>query len=254
MQSECGAISQLPYRCRLEWGRRGAQLAAERGDIVVIVDTLSFSSVIATATHYGVEVYPCINRAEADITGKLVGAEVAVRRVDVPTGGRYSLSPLTYVNADMGARVALASPNGATCARIAKRAPAIYAGTLLNASATAAAIALDCCAHNVTVLACGERWKSSDDDGELRFAIEDYLGAGAILSLLPGAKSPEARLCELAFTSARSDLLDLLMRSSSGTELCEAGFADDVRHAASLDKYDNAAVLREERFVGIATS
>jgi phosphosulfolactate phosphohydrolase-like enzyme len=48
---------------------------------------------------------------------------------------------------------------------------------------------------SVTVIACGERWNIPSEDGELRMALEDYLGAGAILSYLPYEKSPEARAC-----------------------------------------------------------
>ncbi|MFT9596793.1 hypothetical protein [Mesobacillus sp.] len=42
-------FSQSLYECKVEWGRRGAREAAERGDIVIIVDVLSFSSTIVAA-------------------------------------------------------------------------------------------------------------------------------------------------------------------------------------------------------------
>ena len=68
----------------------------------------------------------------------------------------------------------------------------------------------DDAALSVTILACGERWKQPNEDGELRFAIEDYLGAGAILSALPAAlaRSPEARVCQGAFGLARRSPAD----------------------------------------------
>ncbi len=50
--------AQHSYRCRLDWGRRGTHQAAERGDILVIVDTLSFSTDVVTAVHRGGIIYP----------------------------------------------------------------------------------------------------------------------------------------------------------------------------------------------------
>src|SRR5207302_2020235 len=99
---------------------------------------------------------------------------------------RFSLSPLSYLDAQSGTRVVLASPNGATCSRYAAEVGFLFVGTLLNAKAVAGAVShllavTDLC---VTLLACGERWKTPSEDGELRMAIEDSLGAGAILSYI----------------------------------------------------------------------
>ena len=33
----------------------------------------------------------------------------------------------------------------------------------------------------MTVLACGERWQTPSEDGDLRMAVEDYLGASSQL-------------------------------------------------------------------------
>jgi 2-phosphosulfolactate phosphatase len=55
---------QKPYRCRFDWGRRGTRQAAERGDILVIVDTLSFSTTTVTALHRGGIIYPCSSHEE----------------------------------------------------------------------------------------------------------------------------------------------------------------------------------------------
>jgi 2-phosphosulfolactate phosphatase len=46
-------------RVRLAWGRRGAQAAAEQHDILVVIDTLRFSSAAATGVHHGALIYPC---------------------------------------------------------------------------------------------------------------------------------------------------------------------------------------------------
>ncbi len=108
-------FSQTPYRYRLEWGSRGAREAAERGDVVVIVDALSFSSAVIAAVQAGMEVYPLPTGVDAVTLAQRVGAEVAVHRREVPAKGRYSLSPLTFLNGPRGSRVVLPSANGSMC-------------------------------------------------------------------------------------------------------------------------------------------
>jgi 2-phosphosulfolactate phosphatase len=101
---------QSGYRCRLEWGRRGARAAAERGDILVVVDVLRFSSAVITGVAHGAIVYPCAWDDDPVAFAARVGAEVAVRRrQDVPEKGRYSLSPASFTSIEAGTRVVLAS-------------------------------------------------------------------------------------------------------------------------------------------------
>src|SRR5205823_5770038 len=108
-------------------------------------------------------------------------------------------------------------------------------GCLLNASAAAEAVSRYLAGHgNVTILACGERWQEPGYNEDLRFAIEDSLGAGAVLAGLEAEKSPEARVCEAAFRGCRDALRELLWHCGSGRELRERGFPGDVEHAAQL--------------------
>src|SRR5687768_5068325 len=78
----------VDIRCRLEWGRRGAAVGAERGDILVVVDVLSFSSAVATAVERGASIYPCADGESAAKRAGEVGGEVAVHRKGVPEQGR----------------------------------------------------------------------------------------------------------------------------------------------------------------------
>jgi 2-phosphosulfolactate phosphatase len=110
------------------------------------------------------------------------------------------------------------------------------AGCLRNASAVAhAAAALG---STFQVCPAGERWA----DGSIRFALEDWLGAGAILRELSGTKSPEANAAIAAFEASRLALTDVLRACSSGRELVERGFAFDVDCASAWDV--SAAVPR----------
>lgn len=223
--------------------------AAERGDILVIVDVLSFSTAAITAVHYGGYIYPCSLEEDAAALARNVGGEMAVSRYDVPQKGCFSLSPATYLHLDPGTRVVLNSPNGATCSRYAGQVPFLFVGALVNAKAVAAVVSslLKQQELSVTMIACGERWRPAIEDGELRVALEDYLGAGAILSYLPQEKSPEARVCEGAFVQVRNDLEAILWECGSGRELREKGFGVDVQHAARLNAYETVPHMRANR-------
>jgi 2-phosphosulfolactate phosphatase len=239
-------FAQSPYRCRLDWGRHGARAAAERQDILVIVDTFSFSTAVVTAVQGGGLVYPCAEDEQPGVLAQRIGGEVAVRRKDVPAKGRFSLSPLTYLHLAPGTRIVLASPNGATCSRYARAVPFLFVGALVNAEAVAMVVShlLDTTDRCVTIIACGERWHPPVADGALRVALEDYLGAGAILASLRYEQSPEARVCAGAFTHSRRDIAALLWECGSGRELRSMGFPEDVRHAAQLNSYDAVPVMR----------
>ncbi|MCS7462766.1 2-phosphosulfolactate phosphatase [Paenibacillus doosanensis] len=247
---------QAPYDCRIEWGPRGARAAAERGDIVIIVDVLSFSSTVVTALHYGALIIPYPPPMEgARSFAAAQGAELVTGRAEAAKTGGHSLSPLSFGSADRSRPFVLCSANGAACtaAGAAAQTAAVIAGSLLNASAAARAaerLRLLRPGKAVTVIACGERWDNArQEENSLRPAIEDYLGAGAILSGLSGSRSPEARLCAAAYEAVRSDVRALLLDCASGRELRLRGFEDDVTHCSSTDRYEAVPMLQGGRFV-----
>jgi 2-phosphosulfolactate phosphatase len=244
--------TQNTYRCRLDWGWSGVRQAAARGDIVVIVDTLSFSTTAVTAVQHGGIIYPCSSQEQAARVAQQVGGELAVMRKEVPASGRFSLSPRTYLTLEPGSKVAISSPNGATCCGYGVQAPYLFVGTLVNARAVATALSqlLERAPDlNATVIACGERWRTPTEDGTLRFAIEDYLGAGAILSYLNYDMIPEASVCRGAFLQASDNIEALLWDCASGRELRAIGFEEDVRHATRLNVYETVPILQQDHLI-----
>ncbi|MBV9282209.1 MAG: 2-phosphosulfolactate phosphatase [Chloroflexi bacterium] len=235
--------SQTRYRCRLEWGRQGARLAALRRDVAVIVDTLRFSTAAIAAVEYGAILYPSTDPADAAALARRL-------RADGRDGGapewQRRLSPAAYGAIEPGTRVIVLSPNGATCCQLAREAPFVLVGALTNAAAVAEAVErlLGEGPLGVTVVACGERRGQPGDDGPLRLAIEDYLGAGGILSYLSLPRSPEAEVCEAAFRGVQDRLPDLLWNSVSGVELRDKGLGEDVRYAAALNTSRAVPVLQ----------
>jgi 2-phosphosulfolactate phosphatase len=113
-------------------------------------------------------------------------------------------------------------------ATLATGAAVVLAGCLRNAAAIARAAAAR--GQRILVVPAGERWP----DGSLRPCIEDWLGAGAILSHLPGDASAEARAAVAAYRELESEVPGALCSSLSGRELIERGYAGDVELAAEV--------------------
>ena len=95
------------------------------------------------------------------------------------------------------------------------------------------------------MIPCGERWP----DDSLRPAVEDLIGAGAIISHLGGSKSPEARVAEAVFEASRTDLARTVAACASGQELIQRGFAADVDLASRLDCSESVPLLQDESYV-----
>jgi 2-phosphosulfolactate phosphatase len=100
----------------------------------------------------------------------------------------------------------------------------------------------------ISVIACGEQWP----DGSLRPALEDLLGAGAVLSRLSGSRSPDARAAVAAWSDAASDIKATLLGCPSGQELLERGREDDVHYAAEAGVSKVIPVLRDGAFRAVA--
>ena len=227
-------FDQQEFEIRFEWGEHGVATLAPTSDVLIIVDVLSFSTSVEIAVNRGAVVFPYPWRDDRAVDyAASVGAVLAANR---PFIG-YSLSPKSLMDIPSGCRIVLPSPNGATLTLAAKPTPAI-AGCLRNAWAVA--LAASRYGRKIAVIAAGERWK---DDGSLRPSFEDLVGAGAIISYLAGAKSPEATAAEAAFRAVEPKLGDALSQCGSGKELIAQGFANDVILASELNVSECVPVL-----------
>ena len=219
--------SQDEFDIRCEWGSHGIAQLGSGSDAIVIVDVLSFCTCVDIAVGNGASVYPWrwkdgTAAAYAESTDAILAS--AARTL----AGGYSLAPASLLKLPAGARLVLPSPNGATLSLATGRTPT-YAGCLRNAAAIAAGVQKE--GRRISVIMAGEKW----EDGFLRPAIEDLIGAGAVIRHLPGSRSPEAEAAVAAFEHARQDLPSCLKRCSSGNELIARGFERDVELAAALD-------------------
>lgn len=222
----------------LAWGLAGVAVLAPHIDVLVVVDALSFSTAVDIAASRGATVFPYPTRDDtAAAYARSLDAVLASGRRRGSADSPYSLSPASLLSIPPGTRLVLPSPNGATIATAARDAGlTVICGCLRNALAVAKVIARP--GTRSGFIAAGERWP----DGSLRPALEDFLGAGAILSHMRGRDlSPDARAAVAAFRSARipQDIADC----PSGRELIEAGFTQDVEIAAHVDASTTVPVL-----------
>jgi 2-phosphosulfolactate phosphatase len=234
---------QARYTIRCEWGLRGLEALAPLSDVIIIVDVLSFSTCVDIATARGAVIFPYPWRDDdAEAYAKSKNALLASRTRRF--GGGYSLAPSSLLHIPPDTRLVLPSPHGSTLTMQA----AAYAKTLTGCLRNGEAVARY--AQNqgeaITVIACGERWGQSHD---LRPALEDLLGAGAIIACLSGTKSPEARSAVASFNDARDDLEHLVKACSSGRELIARGFGEDVDLAVRLNTSSGVPILVDDVYV-----
>jgi 2-phosphosulfolactate phosphatase len=124
--------------------------------------------------------------------------------------------------------LALPSPNGATLSLLTGSVPTLTA-CFRNCRAVAAAASAY--GRRIAVIPAGERW----NDGSLRPAFEDLVGAGAIINHLKGRLASEAGAALAAYLNVKDDLEQALKQCGSGRELIERGFEEDVALASELD-------------------
>jgi len=244
----------------VEWGVPALEQAAARGDGIVIVDVMSFSTLVALVTERGAQLKG-LGPGDIDALG---GRDAVAQQLDAFVAGetrgdpsaRVTLSPASAVRVQRGDRLVVPSLNGGRLTTGAGRAPFAIVACLRNCVAVGAFVAAARrlgMVERVTIVAAAERWKA-DWTGEdrSRFAIEDWLGAGAI-ALESNARglalSAEAALAARAFDAVRDDLDAVLADSVTGRELRDAGFASDVALASESGVDDGVPRLGADGFV-----
>jgi 2-phosphosulfolactate phosphatase len=232
-----------PARITAEWGLHGVDVARRnQAAVTIIVDVLSFSTCIDVAISRHAMVVP-FRFGDIDAAAdeaKQFGARLAYPR---NAGQQLSLSPASLATLAAHDRVLLPSPNGSTLSCVAAESGGhVVCGSLRNAGAVAAAAQrLAGSDGSIAVIAAGERWP----DGTLRPAIEDLLGAGAIIAALKTSGTDLSAEASLFANAAQtSDVAALVRASVSGRELIDRGYSVDVDMAVDHDCSDTVPVLR----------
>jgi 2-phosphosulfolactate phosphatase len=221
----------------VEWRLRGVETLRDRVSVLVIVDVLSFSTAVDVAVSRGATVYPLpYGDKNAQLAADRVGAVLAKPRR--AAGGQFSLSPVSLTTILPGTRLMLPSPNGSRLS-LACGTTRVLTGCLRNARAVARAVR-DLAGDGVIgIVPAGERWP----DDSLRPAIEDLLGAGAIIQHLGLPGTPEACVARDTFLSAGENIAAMVVDSVSGRELLDGGFPRDVEIAVEQNVSEHAPIL-----------
>ena len=246
---------------KLDWGVDGMRYALGNNDIVVVVDTLRFSTAVVTAVANGFTIYPVADRKTGEDLALATGAHVAGK----PGRAKYTISPHSYLNVsdDENMGVVLFSPNGAACSALVGSDHVAFVGCLLNARSVGEYITKVARREqvDVTIVAAGEQ--RAIDDGERIvyekkpaypvFAVEDYLASGAIIGYSDLERSSEAKVCEISFEGSKDKMEVLLTESFSGRYLVQNGLLDDVTHAIQLNLYDTIPVIKSGKISNLTS-
>ena len=245
------AFKQSNAGVRFEWGLVGATVLASGAACLVVVDVLSFTTSVTVAVSRGMSVFPY--RWDDESAAGFAAqhrAEFAVRRRDVSDAHPWSLSPAVLGTAPVTPRLVLPSPNGSTIAAAGVGfGVTVVAASLRNATAVGRwvqAHGYGTATRPLVVIAAGEKWP----DGSLRPALEDALGAGAVLHHLRSAGcslSVEAEAVASTF-AATGDVEGAVRSCGSARRLGEAGYGADVDVATALEHDDVVPVLRDGAF------
>ena len=246
--------SQAKYQVRFDWAGAGADSIAPGASVIVLIDSISFTTTVEIAVSHGLEVMP--------FDGVGNPAEVAGRLDAVVAGPRgaagISLSPSSITPESVAAiaprtRVVMPSLNGSrVAAAINSLGIPVIAASLRNRTAVAEWILRRQAELGdramVAVIAAGE----ARPDGSVRFAVEDLLVAGAVIDALAEVgidySSPEAAAACAAYVGLKRATGHLLTASASGQELGAAGQMRDVQLAGQLDISTTVPVLGEFGF------
>jgi len=222
------------------------ELDGERllGKVVVVLDVLFATSSIVTALAHGAaEVIPTLDGPGAllEARGRAPGSFLLSGELNAATlEGFLHPTPLALLAEDLrGKALIYSTTNGTVALRKAAEAAHVYAGSLLNGAAVVAQIERQHPGQTVLLVCSGSAGS---------FNLEDFYGAGYLVSLFP----PGA--CELT-DAARAALLlhdrgnaaEVLLQSRVGRMMLERGLEREVQFAARKSLFEVVPRLLEGR-------
>ncbi|MFN8670583.1 MAG: 2-phosphosulfolactate phosphatase [Candidatus Sericytochromatia bacterium] len=234
-------FQQKEYTIKCEWGLEGLEALLDLSDVIIIVDILSFSTCVDIITSNKSYVFPYIYKDESALNfAKENNLILAEKR----NKNKISLSPHSLINIPKNSKILLPSPNGSTLSfytNKAKKNLSVICSCLRNFRACAE-LAQEI-GKNITIIPAGEKWNNNNT----RFSIEDFLGAGAVISEIKNSLlSPESLLALNSFNSVKNNIYQIIKESASGKELIEKGFEEDVKIACELNTSNNTPVLYKD--------
>jgi 2-phosphosulfolactate phosphatase len=247
-------------RCYVENGLAGCELAREHDALVVVVDALRASAMLASLFHYGAERVLVVRAVEEAFAqrDRRPGAILAGERGGpmVP-GFDLGNSPLQAPPGLDVRQVVFSSSNcSRCCVGVAGGRPAFVASTV-NATAAAALLgqAVDSPERELVVVTAGAAAHES------LLTLEDHLAAGVILEALEGhgvaveCANDRALVCRRLLggregATVQERLQEGFAASRNGQSLRRLGLGADVEFAARLDVFAQVPRVAETVALG----
>ena len=232
-------------KAHIELGSRGALGAAQRGDVIVLIDALRASTTIISALVAGASrVIPALTVEESLALRRqsdhLVAGERGGIKVDGFDFGNSPTELLTRRDELDGRPLILTTSNGTRCVKVglSNGAPAILVAAPPNATAAVHA-AWDLAGQlnrDITLLAAGLDDAPND---------EDTFTAQVLLQMLE-AEHGVARMYPEEEAVSVAESWRIFTHSEAGRRLSRLGYAEDVEFCAQFDTLDLVPVYRDE--------
>jgi 2-phosphosulfolactate phosphatase len=229
----------------VEFAARDARSAAERGDLIVVIDVLRCCTSIIKALANGARsVIPARTLREAyGLHDKHPEYLLAGERKGLkPKGFDLGNSPQDFTRRLISGKNLVMTTTSGTFALVrSKPARWIFVAALLNSrsvSVKALRIAENE-GRNVSLVLSGE---------EGRFSLEDFICAGAVAARFPRSKVSlfdEAWAAVMAFEQSKSDLYETISKTRHGRHLVRLGLSRDVEFSCQLDVLNVTPICRE---------
>jgi 2-phosphosulfolactate phosphatase len=214
-------------------------------EIIVVIDVLRATSAICSAIDNGVaSVIPVstIDEAKAyQAKGYLAGAE---RQGEIVEGFDFGNSPYSYMKPELkGKDIVLSTTNGTRAINIAKDAPIVVIGSLINLNALVDWLK----EQNKNVLCLCSGWKNN-------FNLEDTICAGAIahdlLETGQFTSNEDSSVgAKYLYLSSKDNYLGFLKSSSHRRRLKKLNLNEDIKYCLTPNQLDVIPVLKEGKIV-----
>jgi 2-phosphosulfolactate phosphatase len=228
----------------VEFLAKDATKAVRRGDLIIVIDVLRCSSTIVTALSNGAKaIIPTKTLREArklhveNPEYLLAGERGGLK----PPGFDLGNSPLEYVHERVsGKTIILTTTSGTLALTNSRNAKWVLVGSFLNAKAVAEKAFSISYEEGIGISIVQAGTKG-------RFSLEDFICAGAILSMLPEESvelSDPAQAALLSFKYAENDLYANLVKSEHSKKLMSLGFSEDIKFSSQINVYSTVPLFR----------
>jgi len=217
----------------------------------VIIDVLLATSTIAATLYHGAkEVIPVMDEEEAMqlVCTLSKGSYILSGEKDgYPPEGFLRPDPVSLVQTDIkGKTLIFATTNGTVAIKKATAAKAVYISSLLNGPAVAQQITNNSDGTSVVIVCGGSRG---------RFALEDMIGAGYLVSELLEVDHEDWKLSDTALAAVQLyqhcsySIEQALQQSETGEFLSKLKYHEAIRYVARLGVLPVAPRLQDSRLI-----